>query len=91
MIGQGKVEASPMAMASVVASVAAGKSVLPHLVSGQEAESKAKSLDVRRGDQLALDDAQCRHRRQWPGVTDSGRAADHRQDRDGGVRQLPSR
>jgi len=34
MIGQGKVEASPMAMATVAASVAAGHAVVPHLVDG---------------------------------------------------------
>lgn len=44
MIGQGKDEASPLAMAAVAASVSAGKTVLPHLVSGQEATSKAKPL-----------------------------------------------
>jgi hypothetical protein len=52
MIGQAKVQASPMAMASVVASVAAGKSVLPHLVSGQEAKSEAKTLTPAEADQL---------------------------------------
>jgi len=44
MIGQGKVEASPMAMAAVVASVAAGETVVPHLIDGTEATSKAKPL-----------------------------------------------
>jgi hypothetical protein len=52
MIGQGKVEVSPMAMATVVASVAAGKSVLPHLISGHEVESKAKSLTSSEANQL---------------------------------------
>ena len=52
MIGQGKVEVSPMAMATVVASVAAGKSVLPHLISGQAVESKAKSLTSSEANQL---------------------------------------
>ncbi|HWH99518.1 MAG TPA: penicillin-binding transpeptidase domain-containing protein [Propionibacteriaceae bacterium] len=52
MIGQGKVEASPLAMASVVASVAAGKSVLPHLVSGQQATSEAQPLESGEADQL---------------------------------------
>ena len=33
-----------MAMASVVASVAAGRSVLPHLIAGQEPNSKAQAL-----------------------------------------------
>lgn len=44
MIGQGKVEASPMAMATVVASVAAGETVIPHLVEGTKATSKGKPL-----------------------------------------------
>jgi cell division protein FtsI/penicillin-binding protein 2 len=52
MIGQGKVEASPMAMASVVASVAAGKSVLPHLIKGKESASKAKPLTAAEAGQL---------------------------------------
>jgi cell division protein FtsI/penicillin-binding protein 2 len=52
MIGQGKVEASPMAMASVVSSVAAGKSVLPHLIKGQEPASKAKPLTAAEASQL---------------------------------------
>ena len=34
MIGQGRVEASPLAMAAVAASVAAGRTVAPHLLQG---------------------------------------------------------
>ena len=34
MIGQGKVLASPMAMATVIASIQAGRTVVPHLVGG---------------------------------------------------------
>ena len=49
---EGKVEASPLAMASVVASVAEGKSVLPHLVSGQQAKSEAEPLASDEADQL---------------------------------------
>jgi cell division protein FtsI/penicillin-binding protein 2 len=52
MIGQGKVEASPMAMAAVVASVAAGETVIPHLVDGQQATSKGKPLTDREARQL---------------------------------------
>jgi cell division protein FtsI/penicillin-binding protein 2 len=44
MIGQGKVLASPMAMAAVAASVSAGKTVLPSLVVGTTATPKAKPL-----------------------------------------------
>jgi cell division protein FtsI/penicillin-binding protein 2 len=52
MIGQGKVEASPMAMAAVVASVAAGETVLPHLIDGQQATSKGKPLTDQESRQL---------------------------------------
>ena len=44
LIGQGKVEASPMAMAAVVASVAAGRTVIPQLIKDQQADSKARPL-----------------------------------------------
>jgi cell division protein FtsI/penicillin-binding protein 2 len=44
MFGQGKVQASPMAMAAVVASVSAGRTVIPHLIDGQVAKPKAKPL-----------------------------------------------
>ena len=52
MIGQGKVEASPMAMAAVVASVASGETVIPHLVEGTLATSKAKPLTRQEAKQL---------------------------------------
>jgi cell division protein FtsI/penicillin-binding protein 2 len=52
MIGQGKVEASPMAMAAVVASVAAGETVLPYLIDGQQATSKGKPLTDQESRQL---------------------------------------
>ena len=52
MIGQGKVEASPMAMAAVVASVAAGETVIPHLIDGQQATSKGKPLTDQEARQL---------------------------------------
>ena len=46
MIGQGKVLASPMAMAAVVASVARGETVVPHLITGDEAtEDTEASVD----------------------------------------------
>jgi cell division protein FtsI/penicillin-binding protein 2 len=41
MIGQAKDQASPMAMAAVVASVAAGKTVVPHLLDDQVAKPRA--------------------------------------------------
>jgi cell division protein FtsI/penicillin-binding protein 2 len=52
MIGQGKVQASPMTMAAVVASVAAGETVIPHLVDGQQATSKGKPLTDQEARQL---------------------------------------
>jgi cell division protein FtsI/penicillin-binding protein 2 len=52
MIGQGKVEASPMAMAAVAASVAAGKTVIPHLVGGQQPTSKGEPLTAQEARQL---------------------------------------
>ena len=44
LIGQGKVEASPMAMAAAVASVSGGKTVIPQLIKDQQAASKAEPL-----------------------------------------------
>ena len=52
MFGQGKVEASPLAMAAVVASVSAGKTVVPHLVEGHTAEPNAKPLSKTEAGQL---------------------------------------
>ena len=44
LIGQGKVQASPLSMAGVAASVAAGTTVIPHLVEGNVATPRAKPL-----------------------------------------------
>jgi cell division protein FtsI/penicillin-binding protein 2 len=52
MIGQGKVEASPMAMAAVTASVAAGVTVVPHLIEGVQATPKGKPLTAQEAGQL---------------------------------------
>ena len=52
MIGQGKVEASPMAMATVAASVAAGKTVIPYLVEGQQPTPKGEPLTTQEARQL---------------------------------------
>ncbi len=52
IIGQGKVEASPMAMAAVTASVAAGETVVPHLIEGTQATSKGKPLTAQEAGQL---------------------------------------
>jgi cell division protein FtsI/penicillin-binding protein 2 len=52
VIGQGKVEASPMAMAAVAASVVAGETVIPHLIDGQQATSKGQPLTAQEARQL---------------------------------------
>ena len=53
LIGQGKVLASPLAMASVAASVAAGRTVVPRLVAGTEVEaSPPTSLTTPEADRL---------------------------------------
>ena len=52
MIGQGKVEASPMAMAAVAASVAAGGTVIPHLIDGTQPAPKGKPLTKQEARQL---------------------------------------
>ena len=48
MIGQAKVQASPMAMASVAASVSAGRTVIPHLIVGHQATPRRSRLRPRR-------------------------------------------
>lgn len=52
MIGQGKVLASPLAMASVAAAVSAGRTVVPHLLTGARPTSKAKPLTSTEAAQL---------------------------------------
>lgn len=54
LIGQGKVLASPMAMATVIASVQAGTTVVPHLVDGVDVAvpSEAKPLTPAEAKQL---------------------------------------
>ena len=52
MIGQGKVEASPMVMAAVVASVASGETVIPHLIDGTQPAPKGKPLTEQEAGQL---------------------------------------
>jgi Penicillin binding protein transpeptidase domain/Penicillin-binding Protein dimerisation domain len=52
LIGQGKVEASPLAMAGVVASVSAGHTVLPELIEGKAATPKGKPLTAEEAGQL---------------------------------------
>lgn len=44
LIGQGKVQASPLAMAAVAASVSGGRTVVPHLVASRRVTSTAKPL-----------------------------------------------
>ena len=52
LIGQGRIEASPLAMAGVVASVRAGRTVLPHLVEGTKPRAKGEPLTAAEADQL---------------------------------------
>ncbi len=52
MIGQGTVEASPLAMAAVAASVAKGATVVPHLVDNAAAKPRAKPLTSTEAGQL---------------------------------------
>ncbi|MEL4504780.1 penicillin-binding transpeptidase domain-containing protein [Luteococcus sp. H138] len=52
MIGQGQVEASPMAMAGVVASVASGKTVVPWLVASKKPTQKGTPLTAAEATQL---------------------------------------
>jgi cell division protein FtsI/penicillin-binding protein 2 len=52
MIGQGKVQASPLAMAAVAGSVAAGKTVVPHLVDDITAKPKGEPLSAKEARQL---------------------------------------
>jgi cell division protein FtsI/penicillin-binding protein 2 len=52
IIGQGKVEASPMVMAAVAASVASGETVIPHLIDGTQATPKRKPLTEQEARQL---------------------------------------
>ena len=41
LIGQGRITATPLGMATVAASIAAGQAVVPHLIDGQVAEAAA--------------------------------------------------
>jgi cell division protein FtsI/penicillin-binding protein 2 len=53
LIGQGKIEASPLAMAGVVASVSEGRTVLPYLVEGSsKPTAEGKPLTAEEADQL---------------------------------------
>lgn len=52
MIGQGQVTMSPLAMATVAASVAAGRTVLPWLVKGEEAAPTAAPLTAAEAEAL---------------------------------------
>lgn len=54
MIGQGKVVASPMAMASVAASVAKGSVVVPRLLADRKADDVAPSTLLTAGEALQL-------------------------------------
>ena len=88
MIGQGTVLASPFAMATVAASVPAGRAVLPVLLPDHEVEQVAPqtAADRPRGRHPARADARRGHHRVGP--VPAGRAGrGRRQDRDRGVRR----
>ncbi len=53
MIGQARVQASPLAMAAVAASVQAGRTVVPHLVTTARTEPTAQPLTEEEAKQLA--------------------------------------
>lgn len=52
LIGQGKVQASPLVMATVAASVQEGRTVLPHLIEKQIAKSTAQPLTAKEAEDL---------------------------------------
>lgn len=52
MIGQAKVQASPMAMAGAVASIQQGRTVLPYLIDSEQPKSKAEQLTGTEAEQL---------------------------------------
>ena len=52
MIGQGQITMSPLAMASVAASVASGKTTIPWLVVGRQAKSTADPLTAQEANDL---------------------------------------
>ena len=54
LIGQGKVLASPMAMATVIASVQAGRTVVPHLVDGVESPVPDAAAPLTKAEAAAL-------------------------------------
>lgn len=53
-IGQGQIEASPLAMAAVAASVAGGKTVVPWLIKGKTPKATAEPLTANEAEQLRL-------------------------------------
>ena len=89
MIGQGVVLASPMAMATVVASVVKGSAVLPRLLPDPRPSrtQPAKPLTAKEADQLRTMMRAVVERGSGSVLADlPGRTGD-RQDRDGGVRR----
>ncbi len=52
MIGQARVQASPLAMAAVAASVQAGRTVVPHLLTETEVEPEGPPLTAEEAEQL---------------------------------------
>ncbi|WP_093180907.1 penicillin-binding transpeptidase domain-containing protein [Sanguibacter gelidistatuariae] len=73
MIGQGKVQASPLAMAGVAASVASGTTVRPTFLA-QEAEAPTSDLPVAPGTALTTEEAAALSSMMRSVVTDGGGA-----------------
>ena len=89
LIGQGKVLASPMAMATVAASVVRGEAVVPRLLPDADPSEATpeEPLTRRRGGGTPGPDAGGGHRGQRVVPVRRTRPADRRQDRHRGVRQ----
>ena len=88
LIGQGKMLASPMVMATVIASVQQGELVVPRLLKEVEVDAPdhAQAADRRRGEHAPGDAAGRGHRRQRLRAGRRAGSAGDREDRHGGVR-----
>ena len=89
LIGQGKILASPMVMATVIASIQSGRLVVPSFVTTvtSPAPRGRRRPDARRGRRPPGDAPRRGHRRQRLVPRRRARPAGHRQDRHGRVRE----
>ena len=93
LIGQGKILASPMVMATVIASIQSGRLVVPSLVTSvtSSAPEGVDGPGPAEAAAAAVPAARGRHRRQRVVPARRTRPAGDRQDRHGGVRRrLPA-